>query len=147
MKKTILRFYFFRMDVTDSRCTLLTNAEVYEILKGAKAKQGRQTKASQNHNTIVYETLKYLNTTPSATQNKSKMVPFLKDIAKFKLTAAETMQIINLRPEHPIEVQLVVEECEERLSEEEVLELINIVVEYFPKQNANETTHTNSVVS
>jgi len=55
------------------------------------------------------------------------------------LTAAEMVQIANLRPRSPVEVQLVVEECEERMTEEEVEELIEIVASTLPartKQSA-----------
>uniref|UniRef100_A0A0M3IA41 DNA-directed RNA polymerase III subunit RPC9 n=1 Tax=Ascaris lumbricoides TaxID=6252 RepID=A0A0M3IA41_ASCLU len=41
-----------------------------------------------------------------------------------QLTAAETLQVINLRPSTAIELQLVVEECEERLTEDQMGQLI-----------------------
>ncbi|KAM3574232.1 hypothetical protein VYU27_003797 [Nannochloropsis oceanica] len=42
-------------------------------------------------------------------------------------TLAETLQLINLRPVAPVEVHLIIEECVERLSDEEVERLCELV--------------------
>lgn len=53
-------------------------------------------------------------------------------LEKFKLLPFEIMQIINLRPSTPVELQLVMEESEERLGVDQVEELLNIVAECLP---------------
>lgn len=61
-----------KMEVVDPMNVLLTNQEVLVLLKEAKARQQQQQK-SKNHATIVYETTKYLNELPAATQNKQQI--------------------------------------------------------------------------
>lgn len=119
------------MKVINPCYTLLTNLEVFSILNDIKAKQGQTEskikKSAQHHNTIVYETLKYLSNLSGSQQNIKHEIVCIKALSEFKLTAAELKQIVNLRPEQPVEVQLIIEECEERLTEEQVDEMIGII--------------------
>lgn len=111
------------MEVIDSRSTLLTNAEVYQLLHHAKENLRPNTDIGK-YSTIVYETLKYFNDTPSGphTAKESQIVKLINELKhkKFDLFPAELMQIINLNPTQPFEIQLIVEESEERLSETRV---------------------------
>jgi hypothetical protein len=45
----------------------------------------------------------------------------------FNLTKAEVLQLLNAVPKTPVEVHLLVEDCEERLQEEEVESLLHLV--------------------
>jgi hypothetical protein len=49
------------------------------------------------------------------------------------LTRAEVLQVVNLSPCSEVEVHLIVEECEERLSEEQVTQLLQIVAQHLPR--------------
>ncbi|KAK6047453.1 RNA polymerase III subunit C17 [Cooperia oncophora] len=83
----------------------------------------------------LIQTTKYLKATPAADQSVEAIEKLIRDVAPFKLTAAETMQLINLRPSTTTEVQLLIEESEERLKTEEKLEsLVNIVVDCLPSR-------------
>ncbi|KAH7698842.1 Calcitonin gene-related peptide-receptor component protein [Aphelenchoides avenae] len=122
------------MEVLDKRATILTNVEVLELLKEAKTKVAKPKQGgSRQYNTILYEAMKYLGETPAAVQTPAHVKKLVKALEKFKLTGAEAMQIANLRPTKPIEVQLVIEECEERLTEEQVEQLCQIVAEILPE--------------
>jgi len=50
----------------------------------------------------------------------------------FGLTRAEVLQVINLAPCSAVEVHLIVDECEERLSEEQVTQLLEVVSRHLP---------------
>jgi DNA-directed RNA polymerase subunit F len=41
------------------------------------------------------------------------------------------MQIANLRPKQALEIQLIIEESEERFSEEEIDELVELICKIF----------------
>ncbi|KAK6735695.1 hypothetical protein RB195_018744 [Necator americanus] len=94
-----------------------------------KAKNDR----SKHLSTVLYETAKYLKTTSAQEQNVEVVEKFIRAIRPYKLTAAETMQIINLRPTTAAEIQLIVEESEERIKTEEKLEsLVATVIACLP---------------
>ncbi|KAL3108049.1 hypothetical protein niasHT_018211 [Heterodera trifolii] len=124
--------FHFTMEVIDPRNTLLSNQEVLELLNQAKGRH-IPTKDSQNHNTIVYEALKYLNETPATAQRRQDIISLINALKKFKLTGAEIIQIVNLRPKQAVEVQLIVEESEERLTEEQVDELVETIINSLPR--------------
>ena len=77
------------MEVVDPRSTLLTNQEVLELLNEVKERQKSSSRGSQNHNTIVYETLKYLGDNQAQHQSRDDIINLAKALKKFKLTGAE----------------------------------------------------------
>ena len=125
------------MEVSDVTSSLPCNAEVLQFLKenrsrlaGKSSKDKGQAKAA----TVVLETLNYLEKTPAGKlcnklSTSSKISDFIIGLEKFKLTSSEQLQIINHCPQSQVEIQLLVEESEERLSEadvDEILDLINV---------------------
>ena len=76
------------MEVVNNRTTLLTNAEVFDLLSKAKYERdslicsAHETQSIerriQNHNTIVFECLKYLSLIPNASNPNIR-----KDIENF----------------------------------------------------------------
>jgi len=102
--------------------TLLSNYEVLDILQNAKSYKKMNQLA-----TITYQTIKYLEDTPCKKQNPEKIREFLKAMEPMKLTKAEKLTLLNICPTTPIEIQFIVEESEERLSEEALNKVLQIV--------------------
>lgn len=65
------------------------------------------------------------------TQTKENIVEFLEAIKPFKLSKAESLMMVNDPPTTPLHIQLLVEDSEERLSEEEVCQLIEIAKQWL----------------
>ncbi|KAJ1351914.1 hypothetical protein KIN20_008089 [Parelaphostrongylus tenuis] len=131
------------MEVLNNQVTLLTNFEVLQVLNEVKKEESKKAKSdmSKHLTTLVYEAKKYLNGTPAAVQNSEVVEKLIEEVSPYKLTAAETLQLINLRPSTTTEVQLIVEESEERMKTEERLEsLVNTVIRCLPALPVNNVT-------
>ncbi|KAB7496388.1 DNA-directed RNA polymerase III subunit RPC9 [Armadillidium nasatum] len=81
-----------------------------------------------------YEVEKYLEGTPCRYQNPEVIQNFLTILPQkgFKFTKAEKLQLVNLRPVTPVEIQLIVEDSEERITEDQIDELISLIKEHLP---------------
>ncbi|XP_024867161.1 DNA-directed RNA polymerase III subunit RPC9-like [Temnothorax curvispinosus] len=116
--------------------TLLSNYEVLNILQNTKSYKKQMNQLA----TITYQTIKYLEDTPCKKQNPEKIHEFLKAMEPIKLTKAEKLTLLNLCPTTLVEIQLMVEESEERLSEEEAKTVLQIVANLRDEQDAEQET-------
>ncbi|XP_076809939.1 DNA-directed RNA polymerase III subunit RPC9-like [Clavelina lepadiformis] len=115
------------MEITKSTSAMLSNYEVLKVLNDYAAEQKENKRNDQNLSTITYETLKYLNETPAGLQNEEIIPEVVKALSSFGLTKAEKLQLINLRPTTAVEISLIVEESEERISENQIEEILRII--------------------
>ncbi|ESO94502.1 hypothetical protein LOTGIDRAFT_118224 [Lottia gigantea] len=122
------------MEVISENSALLTNYEVFSLLTDIQNGHGQRkpNKHQQNLATIVYETVKYLENTSCKLQNPELLKVFAEKVSRFNLTKAEKLQILNQRPTTAVEIQLIVEESEERLTEEEIYELLELISSCVP---------------
>ncbi|ELT88775.1 hypothetical protein CAPTEDRAFT_229172 [Capitella teleta] len=128
------------MEVVQENAAMLSNYEVLSLLKDNKQSQTKG-KRQQNTNvaTILYSTLKYLEKTPcAAVQSPEKLADFMQAVDGFNLTKAEKLQLLNLRPATAVEIQLLIEESEERLSEEQIEQLLATVAEHLGSEEVTE---------
>ncbi|KAI6197348.1 DNA-directed RNA polymerase III subunit RPC9 [Aphelenchoides besseyi] len=115
------------MEVTNPRCTFLTNQEVLSILQEANKASRPQSKSLQQHKTVLYEGIKYLNSTPAVNQTELLVKSLMKALAKFHLTSAELLQIANLRPKNLVDIEMIIEECDERYDEQQTTEMLELI--------------------
>ncbi|KAI6172425.1 DNA-directed RNA polymerase III subunit RPC9 [Aphelenchoides besseyi] len=121
------------MEVTNPRCTFLTNQEVLSILQEANKTSRPQSKSLQQHKTVLYEGIKYLNSTPAVNQTEPLVKSLLKALTKFHLTSAELLQIVNLKPKNLVDIEMIIEECDERYNEEQTGEMLDLIKKHSPQ--------------
>ncbi|CAJ0584889.1 unnamed protein product, partial [Mesorhabditis spiculigera] len=114
------------MEVINKMVTLLPNVEVLKIINETRARETKKKKHDQDSklSTLLFETSSYLNQTPVASQNEEHFCKLVEALKPVKLTQAEILQVANLRPSSSIELQLIIEDCEERIKTEEQLEVL-----------------------
>jgi DNA-directed RNA polymerase subunit F len=113
----------------NSNSATLSNFEVMKHLQ--KIKDSRKKHKGQLA-TITYETLRYLENTPCSQQTPEAIQQCLKDLEAFNLNKNEKLMLINSPPIMALEIQLMIEESEERLTEEQVEQILQIMLQHFP---------------
>ena len=120
-----------KMEVKDSKAAMLSNFETLNLLNGIQKGHGKQQKLHTNLATVSYEIVQYLENTACAKQSMEVIGKFMRAVYPYKLTKAEKLQFLNLRPRTAVEIQLIVEESEERLTEAQIYELLDLVGEHL----------------
>ncbi|KAF5269585.1 hypothetical protein FQR65_LT05923 [Abscondita terminalis] len=119
------------MEITNSNSAQLSNFEVMKHLQ--KLKDGRKKDKRQGQlATITYETLRYLENTPCKQQTPESIVACMKALEPFNLNKSEKLMLINSPPTTALEIQLMIEESEERLTDDQVKQILDIIIEHFP---------------
>ncbi|XP_034943495.1 DNA-directed RNA polymerase III subunit RPC9 [Chelonus insularis] len=113
------------MELLNENVAYLSNYEVLDILKGIKGNKKQKTRNQLA--TITYQTVRYLEDSCCKTQTPDKIKEFLKALEPFKLTKNEKLALLNLRPKTALEIQLIVEDSEDRLNEKEIEWLLQTV--------------------
>ncbi|XP_026465342.1 DNA-directed RNA polymerase III subunit RPC9-like [Ctenocephalides felis] len=126
------------MEATKVNTAFLSNFEVMEVLKELKLKDSKRKFMMRNFATITYETLKFLEDSPCVLQSKENISDFLKAVEPFNLVKIEKLLMINEPPTTPLQIQLIVEDSEERLSEEDVDKLLDVIANTLPVPEIND---------
>lgn len=82
--------------------------------------------------------------TPCKNQSAETIKNLMESLLPFNLTKAEKLQLLNLRPSSLVELQLIVEELDERLkSEEEIENLLSVLKEKLPVEETDVPSTSN----
>jgi len=88
----------------------------------------------QIHHPLTHsQTLRYLSsptsclTQPTSTYSAASFHALLTRLSKYNLTKSEVLMIFNLRPKDAMGLDVIVEEADDRFSEEEQEEILNAV--------------------
>lgn len=128
------------MEVKSEKHAMLSNFEVLGLLKDIQSGNGQKkpNKFQTNLATITYETIKSLEDRPCAHHTAAGLTAAMKALGPYGLTAAEKLQLINLCPSSAVEIQLIVEESEERLTEAQIEEILDLLATHIPGPQAEE---------
>lgn len=121
------------MEVVAGNEKLLCNLEVLGFLRELKQVDKKLLKFQKNLATITYETTKYLEDARLyARLTEADLRRLMDRLKEFRLTKTEKLQIVNQRPATVVELQLLIEENEERFSEEALEQLLAVIDELWP---------------
>ncbi|KAJ2160573.1 hypothetical protein GGF46_002169 [Coemansia sp. RSA 552] len=138
------------MEIVDRQAALITNYEVLLVLREEEerhkdVKASRHFKYPENVNTLKFEALKYLGSTPCTTQSGEQIAQLKAGLAGHGLTKAEVLQIINLRPRKLVELHPIIEECDERFEEAGLEDLLGLILEALPRDDDEEEAEEEEV--
>jgi DNA-directed RNA polymerase subunit F len=120
------------MKILNASAGLLTNAEVISVLIDRGCGDGHHHPGARSlaSEKVVFEHLR----STTATLSRSKLQLLSEEVKPFNLTRIELLQLINLVPRSAVEVHLIVESCEDRLDDEQIQQIINILSKYSVRQ-------------
>lgn len=124
-----------QMQVLDSTAGLISNFEVYHLLREKHALDNASKKL-RHVPLIEAQVLGYISTTQAAMEEQQGVVQFLEHVKKYALTKAEVLQILNHCPTTEVELHLIVEQFEVRLAPEQRAELLEEISAFLSPQMA-----------
>ncbi|MCJ1364351.1 hypothetical protein MMC16_003461 [Acarospora aff. strigata] len=138
------------MKILETQSATLTNYEVLKHLETIHSttpedsnSNNATTMKSGNLETVVKELTDYLLLTPRSPLSLSQQNPYtsstiptlLSALKPYDLTKAELLMILNLRPDNPGVLDCIVEELDQRFSEEEVGAILGVVGDVLGKED------------
>lgn len=76
---------------------------------------------------------------PCKDQTEENIREFIGKIKKFNITKSEALNMVNEPPTAPLHIQLIVEDSEERLTDDQVEEIITLSKKYLILEIKEET--------
>lgn len=144
------------MKILESQNAILPNYEVYQHIIDEQARNERHTRrVPGNLEALMTEVVSYLREKPSPLAKQQETgayspAVFSRLLEKFReanfsgeLAKGEVLSILNLRPTNAALLAAVIEEVEERFTEEEQAKMIDIIIEVLgrddePEENGDE---------
>jgi DNA-directed RNA polymerase subunit F len=120
---------------------VITNFEVMEKLQQYHHSSDFP-KQAQNVRDVTSYTFEYLQTTPIAKVNKNQITQFIRLFEEYDLTHLEAIQLLNFLPSSEVELHLLIENCSERYTEEQIA---NLLTEILKISENSQSTSTLSV--
>lgn len=120
------------MEVKNKQCAQLSNLELKLLVNELKTTNNSQLKSNSNLATLIYELSQYFNENETVTT--PNLVRLLKDLnSSFpnKLTKNEKLMIVNILPDSLLQLVLIIKDCEERLTEEEIQSLLELINQFI----------------
>eukprot|EP01038_Epipyxis_sp_PR26KG_P015233 gene15233-20525_t len=131
------------MEVKSSSDGLLTNSEVLDLI--IESRERRNQYGRKNNNTIELQqreaveikTAKYIKNSRIGQLPSTIIGECISTIKKlqFGLTEGEIIQIVNLLPETMVEYYVIIDDCGERLSEDQINIIIEIINDTLSKSS------------
>uniref|UniRef100_A0A1I7YWV5 DNA-directed RNA polymerase III subunit RPC9 n=1 Tax=Steinernema glaseri TaxID=37863 RepID=A0A1I7YWV5_9BILA len=126
------------MEIVNARQSTLTCFEVLNLLNEVSP-TGSKHRNQKSYSTLLYATKKYLRSRPASVQTNEGIGKLIRALKPFKLTPAEILQVIDLRPTSGVELSLIIEEAEARLTSEQEEKILEIVAQNLPEPEAQDT--------
>ncbi|RYP26216.1 hypothetical protein DL768_011781 [Monosporascus sp. mg162] len=124
------------MKILESQNAVLTNLEVYEFLSAqAKEYQEQKRRGPGNQETLRKELLQYFEAFPSPLSQKplpfdAAVIPaLLQRLRAYQITKGEFVMIFNMRPTNIPTLNAVIEDMEERFTQDEQEDIVNGIAE------------------
>ncbi|ORY55087.1 RNA polymerase III subunit C17 [Pseudomassariella vexata] len=131
------------MKILEAQSAVLTNFEVYSFIKRQSKKSG-----PPSLQTLREELIKYFESHPGPlsqrpiTYKDSSIPKLLERLRKYEITKGEMIMIFNLRPTTIITLNTVIEDMEDRFTEEQQQDIVEGIVEVLgefpPTEEAEE---------
>jgi len=124
------------MEIVSRNDGLLTNVEVLALLEERRKRRDKHRMLGpelQQRESIELSSIKYLRASAIKETPSEAVIKCLSAIKRLNhdLTEAEMIQIANHAPTLEVEVHMLIEECHERLNEEQIAALIECVQTHF----------------
>jgi len=122
------------MEIVDADSAVLSNFEVLSYLREEKNERSqKQNKNKDRLLTLILEAIKHIENTPTSLQEEVHVKNFVETLQNLcteeniLLSKNEFIQLLNLRPKSAVEIQLIIDNSEERLTEDQVDKILDIV--------------------
>nr|BAN21384.1 unkown protein [Riptortus pedestris] len=122
------------MEIKSAKVGSLCNFEVLNLLNELKFTRKNNVRSGSQLATVVYEASQYLQHL-NIGQNEVQVRNLLKELSSFpvRLTYNEKLMIVNTLPRTSLELSLLINGYDDRLTEEQIHDLLGIISRTSPE--------------